>query len=86
MSEPYTLISEESRYSYFIFGKRSNSFGNLSKETKNIVVFGRDKFNKDTLNNLQEKFKINHIEYLSDKIIAAHGPEEIYNTIKIIAE
>ena len=86
MSEPYTLISEASRYSYFIFGKGSNSFKDINKETKNIVVFGRNKFNEETLKKLQEKYKIDHIQYLPDKIIVAHGPDEIYNTIKIIAE
>jgi hypothetical protein len=86
MREPYTLISEEGRYSYFIFGKRSNSLESLDKEPKIIVIFGRDKFNDKTLNSLRKKVKISRIEYLSEKIIVAHGPEEIYHTVKIIAD
>ena len=86
MSEPYTLISEAPRYSYFIFEKASKSIQDLNKETKNIVVFGRANFDKETLKILHKKLKIKHIEYLPDKIIATHGPDGNYDTIKIIAE
>ena len=86
ISEPYTLISEAPRYSYFIFGKASRRLKDLNKASKNIVVFGRDNFTKQTLKNLREKFKINHIDYLPDKIIVAHGPDGIYNALKITAE
>jgi hypothetical protein len=86
MVEPYTLISEASRYSYFIFGKGSNSLKDLNNEAKNIVVFGRNIFNEETLKKLQEKYKIDHIQYLPDRIIVAHGSDEIYHTVKIVAE
>ena len=84
--EPYTLISEASRYSYFIFGKGSNMVKDISKGNRYIVVFGKDKYIDKTIKTIHDKFDIDHIEYLDDKIITGHDPGEIYRTIKVITK
>lgn len=84
--EPYMLISESPRWSYFIFGKASHGVQDISSDTKNIVVFGRNKYDKDIIKNIQNKLEIDHIEYLNDEIITGHGLDEICSTIKIISK
>ena len=86
MTEPYMLISQSPRYSYYIFDKRSNGAKDINNETKCIVLFGNDEYIKKTIKSLQNKLAIDHIEYLRDKIVAGHDQGEIYDTAKIIAK
>ena len=62
ISEPYMLISESSKIAYYIFGKGSNTDKDISNETKTIVLFGNDKYNNEIIKNIEDKYKIAHIE------------------------
>ncbi len=83
MSEPYELISETPKYSYYIFGKPSKDIKDINKNSKYIVVFGMDEYNKKMIKSINKKFTIDHIEYLDDKIIAGNRRDTKFNTIKI---
>lgn len=83
MSEPYMLISAAPRYSYFIFHKGSNNIEAVNENIKVITVFGNEAYDKGIIAGLQDKFKVDHIEYLDDRIITGHGSGEIYYTVKI---
>jgi hypothetical protein len=83
MSEPYELISETPKYSYYIFRRPCKNAKDINKNSKYIVVFGTDKYNKLMLQIIHDKFKIDHIEYLDHKIIAENSRDAKFNTIKI---
>ena len=84
ISEPYMLITESSKTAYYIFGKYSNTDKDISGETKTIVLFGNDKYINEITKNVEDKYKIAHIEKFEDKIIVGRDPDSIYSTIKII--
>jgi hypothetical protein len=83
MSEPYELVSEVPKYSYYIFGKPSKDLRDIKSSTKYIVIFGQEEYNKEILKSINKAFDIHNIEYLNDKIIAATSREARFKTIKI---
>ena len=83
MTESYALISETPKYSYYIFGKQSKQIKDINNYSKYIVLFGTDKYNKMMLKSIKDKFNIDHIEYLDDKIIVSDNRDAKLNTIKI---
>jgi len=86
ISEPYVLVSETPKYSYYIFGKSSSNIKDINNECQYIVVYGSDEYNKKMLNLLQGKINIDNIEILDDKIIAAISRDAKYHTIIITAK
>jgi hypothetical protein len=83
ISEPYMLISESEKIAYYIFGKSSNTVEDINNQTKNIILFGNDKYNNKSIKNIGNKYKIDHIENYVDKIIVGRDQDSIYDTIKI---
>jgi hypothetical protein len=81
--EPYVLISEFPKISYFIWGKPSIAAQDIPQASKNIVVFGTDDYNNKIINLVSQKYGIERIDHLNDAIITGHGPGSIFNTIKI---
>ena len=65
-------------------GKHSNTDKDISGETKTIVLFGNDKYINDITKNVEDNYKISHIERFEDKIIVGRDPYSIYSIIKII--
>jgi len=82
--EPYNLISQSSRYSYYIFNKRSISIKNVVKGDGPFIVFGNNKYINDIINTINMKFNIKRVERIDSQFIMAHRDDEIYHIVKII--
>ena len=82
--EPYNLISQSSRYSYYIFNKRSVSINIMVKDDGNIIVFGNDQYIKEMIETINRKFNIKRVERIDRQFIMAHRDDEIYHIVKII--
>lgn len=86
ISEPYTLISQSSRVSYFIFAKRSDNLDKIKEGNGPIIVFGNEEYVKKTKKYISQKYKVIKTENLYKQFILAHRRDEIYNIAKIIIE
>ena len=82
--EPYNLISQSSRYSYYIFNKRSVSIENVVQGDGPFIVFGNNKYINDIINTINVKFNIKRVERIDGQFIMAHRDDEIYHIVKII--
>ncbi len=86
ISEPYMLISEAPRYSYYIFGKGSKKVQDINQDTKHMILFGKEQWLKEITKMVHDYIKHAQIEYLHEKYITGHNPGDIYCAVKINAQ
>lgn len=84
IKEPYLLISQSPRYSYYIFGKGSHHKEDVFKTQKDIVIFGKNDYVQNTIQEFQKVLMIDRIEHLNGKMITGQGADERYLTVRII--
>lgn len=81
--EPYVLISQLPRSSYYIFNKRDSNIDDIDIYWKNIIIFGNKEYIDAKINHLKEKYTIGHIENIQKEFVLGHGKMERYNIMRI---
>jgi hypothetical protein len=81
--EPYILISQFPRYTYYIFNKSANNIEDIKNKSRLIVVFGNKEYIKSYLNTIDKKIKNVKVEKINKQLILGHANDEIINIIKI---
>lgn len=85
VEEPYILISQSPRLSYYIFNKRNNNVRDIKNEAGCIMIFGNEAYIQDNIKTIQKIIKVDQMERYPQEIIIGHSRDEIYNIVKIIA-
>jgi hypothetical protein len=84
--EPFTLISESPRYSYYIFNKRADNIDKITFRSNPIIVFGNSRYIDNITRLIKNTYKVVRIENMNTKFMLAHGEDEMYNVTKIVLE
>ncbi len=82
--KPFILLSEDPRYSYYIFNKSADDIKGITKDTKYIVIFGHETFIQSKIEEIKRITPVKNIEKSIAKVnTGLQGDETDYIT-KII--
>lgn len=83
IKEPYMLVSQSPRISYYLFNKRSIDIADINHGHGTMIIFGNKEYIDANINLLKQQAKIEHIDDVNHTIILGHENSDLYHIVRM---
>ncbi len=84
IGEPYTLISQSPRISYYVFGKRASKIEDIKDNIRNVVIYGDNAYIASNINIIKDKYGIKDCKFIDKGTIEGHYGNNTLHLVEII--